>query len=150
MTLPCGESLVISDFYPLCQYRGSFLRFASNPIQTINLRKKIKSISKWSISIQGLSFLIVAGDRDGEDEHGDHDGEEGDGDEGDHKSCNESTASLQIILQGIRHLVTVTLAVIQDTANTSTTQPAIITIDKVKLYLDKKVSRLVPELDLKE
>ena len=114
------------------------------------MRKKIKSISKWSISIQGLSFLIVAGDRDGEDEHGDHDGEEGDGDEGDHKSCNESTASLQIILQGIRHLVTVTLAVIQDTANTSTTQPAIITIDKVKLYLDKKVSRLVPELDLKE
>ena len=75
-------------------------------------------------------FLIVSRDREGEDEHDDHDGEEGCCDEGDHKSCNESTASLQIVLEDIRHLVTVTLSItltlVQDAAHTPTAQPEII------------------------
>ena len=75
-------------------------------------------------------FLIVSWDREGEDEHDDQDGEEGDGDEGDDDSCNESTASLQIILEDIRHLVivtlSITLALVQKTADTLTAQPEII------------------------
>ena len=88
-------------------------------IQYTTNQSRVKSI------LQCLSFLIVSGDREGEEEHDDHDGEEDDGDEGDNKGCNESAASLQIILQDIRDLVTVTL--VQDSAHTE-----IITIHKVK------------------
>ena len=84
-------------------------------------------------------FLIVSWDREGEDEHDDHDGEEGGGDEGDHKSCNESTASLQIILEDIRQLVTVTLFInLTLVLDTLTAQPEIILQSHSILHIRSK------------
>ena len=130
MTLPCDESHVISDLYQLYANIGDpfNIKFASNTNQFKKNRYPDGSLQP---RLQCFSFLIVPGDGEGEDEHDDQDGEEGDGDECDNKSCNESAASLQIILQDIRQLVTVTLK--QDTVHTLTslkTQPEIMTIHK--------------------
>ena len=130
MTLPCDESHVIADLYLYQLYANIGdpfnIKFASN---TNQFKKNLYHDGSLQPRLQCFSFLIVPGDGEGEDEHDDQDGEEGDGDECDNKSCNESAASLQIILQDIRQLVTVTLK--QDTVHTLTSSnPEIMTIHK--------------------
>ena len=97
MTLPCDESHVISDLYQLYANIGDpfNIKFASN---TNQFKKNLYLDGPIQPRLLCFSFLIVPGDGEGEDEHDDQDGEEGDGDECDNKSCNESAASLQIIL----------------------------------------------------